>query len=142
MKRVLFVVLAAMLLPLAQGEEEVGYDEEELLECFRCDLGFWDTCYTTTVFCSSGEKCFTGRGKAADILDVKTQGCVKTEECSAESTLELYPNTTIYTMTKHCCDTPFCNAAHTHQPICMCSYLTAHVLLSLWYLTGASAGLH
>ncbi|CAL8247200.1 unnamed protein product [Lota lota] len=119
---------------------EVGFDEEELLECFRCDLGFWDACYTTTVYCSTGERCFTGRVKAVDLLDVKTQGCVKTEECSAETTLELYPNATLYTMTKHCCDTAFCNAAHT-LPIGTSSYLTAPVL-SLWYLTGAQTRLH
>lgn len=45
--------------------EPVGFEEEEeSLKCFRCDLGFWDTCYTTETNCSLGERCFTGRGKA------------------------------------------------------------------------------
>ena len=48
--------------------EEVGLEEEDLLECFRCDLGFWDACYTTRVYCSPGERCFTGRGKAGGPL--------------------------------------------------------------------------
>lgn len=38
--------------------------EEEVLECFHCDLGFWDACYTTKTSCSLGELCYTGRGKA------------------------------------------------------------------------------
>lgn len=38
--------------------------EMELLKCFRCDLGFWDACYTTETKCSRGERCYTGRGKA------------------------------------------------------------------------------
>lgn len=45
--------------------ESVGLEEErESLKCFRCDLGFWDACYTTETHCSFGERCFTGRGKA------------------------------------------------------------------------------
>ena len=39
-------------------------EDGEYLECFRCDLGFWDTCYTTQTKCGLGERCFTGRGKA------------------------------------------------------------------------------
>lgn len=50
---------------LEQLMESVGFEEEdESLKCFRCDLGFWDTCYTTEINCSHGERCFTGRGKA------------------------------------------------------------------------------
>ncbi len=48
--------------------ESVGFEEEEFLECFRCDLGFWDACYTTETNCSLGELCYTGRGKAG-VLD-------------------------------------------------------------------------
>uniref|UniRef100_A0A8C5NG91 UPAR/Ly6 domain-containing protein n=1 Tax=Gouania willdenowi TaxID=441366 RepID=A0A8C5NG91_GOUWI len=85
---------------------------EEYLTCFRCDLGFWDTCFTTETNCSLGERCFTGRGKAADVLDVKTLGCVKAEQCGVETTVELFSNETIFIMTKHCCNTSFCNSAH------------------------------
>ncbi|XP_077383984.1 protein Bouncer-like [Festucalex cinctus] len=146
MNGLMFCVLAVIMLMYAQGEEEeqleqmmdvAGFeDEEEVLQCFRCDLGFWDACYTTETNCSLGERCFTGRGKAADVLDVKTLGCVKAEECNVESTVELFSNNTVFVMTKHCCDTPFCNAAL--KP-------TTHTLLSItvaflisWCITGAS----
>lgn len=77
---------------------------------------------------------------AANVLDVKTQGCVRTEECGAATTLELYPNATVYTVTRHCCHTAFCNAAHRTLPAGACSYLTA-TTLALWYLTGAAGKL-
>ncbi|KAM6967477.1 uncharacterized protein FYW47_006188 [Aplochiton taeniatus] len=110
-------VFVIMMVTSAKGEEKldppVQQDKENLLKCFRCDLGFWDACYTTTTNCSSGEKCYTGRGKAADVLDVKMLGCAKAEECETETTMELFTYPQIYVMTKTCCDTPFCNAAHT-----------------------------
>ncbi len=53
---------------LEQPMESMGLVEEEFLKCFRCDLGFWDTCYTTEINCSIGERCYTGRGKAG-VLD-------------------------------------------------------------------------
>uniref|UniRef100_A0A673AS77 UPAR/Ly6 domain-containing protein n=1 Tax=Sphaeramia orbicularis TaxID=375764 RepID=A0A673AS77_9TELE len=105
-----------------------------LIPCFRCDLGFWDACYTTETNCSLGERCYTGRGKAADVLDVKTLGCVKAEECEVVTTVELFTNNTVFVMTKHCCDTPFCNSAPT-LPVNTLFYLTMAVL------TGASMGL-
>jgi len=59
---------------LGSGEEEGQLEqlmesveleqEEEYLECFRCDLGLWDACYTTETNCSHGELCYTGRGRA------------------------------------------------------------------------------
>lgn len=152
--------------------ESVGLaEEEELLQCFRCDLGLWDACYTTETNCSLGERCYTGRGKAgvldrtvflvsvcllisiistskliltechhfassADVLDVKTLGCVKAEECDVETTVELFPNNTVFVMTKHCCDTPFCNSAHklrVYTPL----YLAA-AFLTTWLITEAS----
>ncbi|XP_077455322.1 protein Bouncer-like isoform X2 [Stigmatopora argus] len=118
MKGVTFCALAFMMLVCARGEEQeqpgeaAGFiEEEEPLQCFRCDLGFWDACYTTETNCSLGERCFTGRGKAGDALDVKTLGCVNPEECNVETTVEFLFNNSIFVMTKHCCDTPFCNIA-------------------------------
>ncbi|XP_034030733.1 sperm acrosome membrane-associated protein 4-like [Thalassophryne amazonica] len=141
-------VFVIMVLAPAQGEEEeqlelltemAGYEEEqELLGCFRCDLGFWDACYTTKTNCSIGEHCYTGRGKAADLLDVKTLGCVKAEECDVVTAVELYDNKTIFVMTKHCCNTPFCNAAH-NQTINTLSYLTP-TLLTVWHLVHGLTG--
>ncbi|XP_028281266.1 sperm acrosome membrane-associated protein 4-like [Parambassis ranga] len=119
--------------------ESVGFEEqEEYLQCFRCDLGFWDACYTTETNCSLGERCYTGRGKAADSLDVKTLGCVKAEECGVETTVELFSNQTIFVMTKHCCDTSFCNSAHK-LPIYTFWYIAA-VFLTTWHVTEDSAG--
>ncbi|XP_018541701.2 sperm acrosome membrane-associated protein 4 [Lates calcarifer] len=118
--------------------ESVGFaEEEELLKCFRCDLGFWDACYTTETNCSFGERCYTGRGKAADVLDVKTLGCVKAEECNVETMVELFPDKTVFVMTKHCCDTPFCNSAHK-LPIQALLYLTVALLIT-WHISEASA---
>ncbi|KAM9805849.1 protein Bouncer-like [Syngnathus typhle] len=116
MRGLIVFLLAIVVFSYARGEEkeeleQMLEEEEELLQCFRCDLGFWDACYTTETNCSLGERCFTGRGKAVDVLDVKTLGCVKAEECNVESSVELFSNNTVFTMTKYCCDTPFCNAA-------------------------------
>ncbi|XP_062322319.1 sperm acrosome membrane-associated protein 4-like [Osmerus eperlanus] len=86
-------------------------EEMTLLECFRCDLGFWDACFTTKTNCSAGERCYTGRGRAADVLDVKMLGCVRAEECEVVTRVEIFPNTTFYTMTSSCCDTDLCNTA-------------------------------
>lgn len=55
--------------PLEQLGESMGYEEERplLLRCFKCELGFWDACYTTKTTCVPGERCFTGRGKAGAV---------------------------------------------------------------------------
>uniref|UniRef100_A0AAQ5ZVR7 UPAR/Ly6 domain-containing protein n=1 Tax=Amphiprion ocellaris TaxID=80972 RepID=A0AAQ5ZVR7_AMPOC len=149
MKGLISCVFAVMMLTSVYGEEEeqpeqlmesVGFEQEQLsLECFRCDLGFWDACYTTETNCSTGELCFTGRGRAANSLDVKTLGCVKAEECGVETTVELFSNNTIFVMTKHCCDTPFCNSAHK-LPIYALLYFTA-AFLTTWHISEASTGL-
>ncbi|XP_049902740.1 sperm acrosome membrane-associated protein 4-like [Epinephelus moara] len=147
MKGLILCVLAIVMLTPARGEEKeqpeqlmesMGFEEEEILECFRCDLGFWDACYTTETNCSAGEHCYTGRGKAADTLDVKTLGCVKADECGVETTVALFSNSTIFVMTKHCCDTPFCNSAH-RLSIATLLCLTVAVLTT-WHLTEASTG--
>ncbi|XP_029928655.1 protein Bouncer-like [Myripristis murdjan] len=143
MKGLIFCVFAIMILTPAQGDEEelaeqllekVEHEEEGSLECFRCDLGFWDACYTTKTECNRGEKCYTGRAKAGS-LDIKTLGCVKEEECEAVTTVELFSNTTVFVMTKYCCDTPFCNAGHK-LPVSLLVYLTGAVW-TIWHLTEA-----
>ncbi|XP_061811429.1 sperm acrosome membrane-associated protein 4-like [Nerophis lumbriciformis] len=146
MKGLIFCLFAIMMLMSAQGEEEESLEqvmdakgleeEEELLQCFRCDLGFWDVCYTTKINCSRGERCFTGRGKAADVLDVKTLGCVKAEECNMETTVELFSNNTIFVMTKHCCDTPYCNSAWKLQAETLLCITVAFMMS--WRIAGAS----
>ncbi|CAG11914.1 unnamed protein product [Tetraodon nigroviridis] len=146
MKGLIFCVFAIMVLTPAQGEEEdkpgllmdsAGYeDKNQLMKCFQCDLGFWDVCYTTKTVCSPEEHCFTGRGRAGD-LDIKTLGCAKAEECGVEATVQLFANKTIFAITKHCCDTPFCNSAHKLQMTTL--FYLAWALLAAWHLTEASA---
>ncbi|XP_053699650.1 sperm acrosome membrane-associated protein 4-like isoform X1 [Synchiropus splendidus] len=143
MDRRLIRVFTAFTLILAPGAGQndqsqmvaIGF-EEESLQCFRCDLGFWDACYTTETQCSSGERCYTGRGKAVGILDVKVLGCMKAEECRVEEKVELYTNNTLFVMTKHCCDTHFCNSAHKHQPLTGLHH--AALFLAAWCVTGVS----
>uniref|UniRef100_A0A8C6V2B5 UPAR/Ly6 domain-containing protein n=1 Tax=Neogobius melanostomus TaxID=47308 RepID=A0A8C6V2B5_9GOBI len=107
--------------------EAATLEDENSLECFRCDLGFWDACYTLKTNCSHTERCYTGRGKAADVLDVKTLGC-------------LFTNKTIFIMTKHCCDTPLCNSACRHPTnLLLWVFLMA---LTARQLGGASLGPH
>ncbi|XP_035989626.1 protein Bouncer-like [Fundulus heteroclitus] len=132
MKGLIFCVFAVMMITPAQGEEE---EQLTYLECFRCDLGFWDACYTTETNCSHGELCYTGRGKAADSLDIKTLGCVKAEECNVKTTVELFLNNTVFVMTKSCCDTPFCNSAQK-LPICTLHRL-ALAVLTICHITKA-----
>nr|XP_057941016.1 sperm acrosome membrane-associated protein 4-like [Doryrhamphus excisus] len=147
MKGLTFCLFAIVMLVSAQGEEEEPLEqmmnaegleeEEELLQCFRCDLGFWDACYTTETDCNPGERCFTGHGKAADVLDVKTLGCVKAEECDVETTVELFSNNTIFVMTKRCCDASFCNAAFRLRADTLFCITVAFVMS--WHFAGASA---
>ncbi|KAK7886780.1 hypothetical protein WMY93_026401 [Mugilogobius chulae] len=139
------------MLSAGRGEEEeqlgqmmdtAVYQEEDFLECFRCDLGFWDACYTTKTNCSPTQRCYTGRGIAADVLDVKTLGCAKAEECGVVTTVELFPNKTVFIMTKHCCDTPLCNSAHTRQLNSLLLLGVAATVLSSWLLNENSLGLN
>ncbi|KAI4811164.1 hypothetical protein KUCAC02_014082 [Chaenocephalus aceratus] len=82
------------------------------------------------------ERCYTGKGKAADTLDVKTLGCVKAEECDVENTVELFSNSTIFVMTKHCCNTPLCNSAHKLPHVTLLCLTVA--VLTTWHLSEAS----
>ncbi|XP_061676765.1 protein Bouncer-like [Syngnathoides biaculeatus] len=145
MRRAILCILAVFVLTYAQGEEQeqeqeqeqrTEADDEEWLQCFRCDLGFWDACYTTETNCSFGERCFTGRGKAVDVLDVKTLGCARPEECEVETTVELFSNNTVFVMTKHCCDGPFCNAAF--KPAADALSCVAASFLLCWCVAGTS----
>lgn len=40
----------------------------QTLDCFQCELGFWDMCHTTKTNCSAGEQCFVGIGVAGMCL--------------------------------------------------------------------------
>nr|XP_046191417.1 lymphocyte antigen 6D-like [Oncorhynchus gorbuscha] len=85
----------------------------QALKCYKCDLGFWDLCYTTEVNCNAGENCFSGVGKAIKFVDIKMKGCLKVNECNKTITTD-FPNSsnrTVYNIMKACCDTDLCNAA-------------------------------
>nr|XP_055065546.1 sperm acrosome membrane-associated protein 4-like [Misgurnus anguillicaudatus] len=84
------------------------------LGCFRCDLGFWNLCFTTKTNCSSHELCYVGIGKAASVVDVKEMGCLAAKECNKTTDVEFF-NKTLYTMKKSCCGEDFCNAGPALQ---------------------------
>ncbi|KAG5856603.1 hypothetical protein ANANG_G00009670 [Anguilla anguilla] len=81
------------------------------LECYKCDIGFWQLCFTSRTTCSPGEKCFRGVGQAAHVIDIMKKGCLKQDECDQVSTVEFFANRTIYTMNNTCCATDLCNHA-------------------------------
>ncbi|KAF4103511.1 sperm acrosome membrane-associated protein 4-like [Onychostoma macrolepis] len=87
----------------------------QALECFRCDLGFWDVCFTTKTNCSDDELCYVGIGKAASVLDIKVMGCLPVEECNKTTDVEFPANKTFYTLNTTCCEEDFCNAGPSIQ---------------------------
>ncbi|KAL4646816.1 sperm acrosome membrane-associated protein 4-like [Arapaima gigas] len=88
------------------------------LRCYKCNIGFWNMCITTTTSCSPGQSCFNGVGKAVQHIDLKMKGCLKNEDCDAVSTVDFLGNTTYY-MNKTCCATDLCNMApgSSHLPL-------------------------
>ncbi|XP_071383607.1 sperm acrosome membrane-associated protein 4-like [Centroberyx affinis] len=83
------------------------------LECYKCDLGIGSLCLTSKTTCAAGEQCFSGVGEAAGFVDIKKKGCLAEANCNKTEQLN-FPansNTTLYTMTKTCCNTDLCNAA-------------------------------
>ncbi|XP_053351315.1 sperm acrosome membrane-associated protein 4 [Clarias gariepinus] len=81
----------------------------QTLECFQCDLGFWDMCHTTTMNCSDGEQCFVGIGVAAAVLKIKMMGCLINDDCNKTTIVSFPVNKTLYKMTKYCCEEDYCN---------------------------------
>ncbi|MCJ8728566.1 hypothetical protein PDJAM_G00005960 [Pangasius djambal] len=81
----------------------------QALECYHCDLGFWDMCHTTKLNCSAGEQCFVGIGVAASVLKIKMMGCLAKDGCNKTTIVTFPANKTLYKMTKNCCDENYCN---------------------------------
>ncbi|KAK5911110.1 hypothetical protein CgunFtcFv8_005316 [Champsocephalus gunnari] len=86
------------------------------LQCYKCTIGFGDFCITSKITCASGELCYSGNGEAVGFVDVKKKGCLVLAKCNTTENTDLpysisSSNTTLYHMTKTCCDTNLCNAA-------------------------------
>ncbi|CAJ1083234.1 sperm acrosome membrane-associated protein 4 [Xyrichtys novacula] len=87
----------------------------QALQCYKCKIGFWNMCLTSEVGCAADEQCFSGIGKAAGFVDITMKGCLKVAECNQTKDVNLpgsdSNSTTLYTMTKTCCNMDLCNAA-------------------------------
>lgn len=84
----------------------------QALQCYKCKIGFFNLCFTTKTTCESGQHCFNGEGKAVGFVDVTTKGCLNVADCNKTNEVnfpESSSNTTVYTLTKTCCDTDLCN---------------------------------
>ncbi|XP_041812060.1 prostate stem cell antigen [Chelmon rostratus] len=86
----------------------------QALQCYKCKIGLWDLCITSTTTCESGEQCYSGVGTAVGFMDLKMKGCLAVAECNQTKEVN-FPssssNSTVYVMTKTCCGTDLCNAA-------------------------------
>ncbi|KAA0710769.1 hypothetical protein E1301_Tti022960 [Triplophysa tibetana] len=85
----------------------------QALQCYKCSLGLGSVCFTTKEMCqSSNEHCFSGVGKAAGFVEIKTKGCLEVSKCNKTETVGFPTNdSTVYTITKTCCNTDLCNSA-------------------------------
>ncbi|KAK2854820.1 hypothetical protein Q7C36_006689 [Tachysurus vachellii] len=100
----------------------------QTLECFHCDLGFWDMCHTTKVNCSIGEQCFAGTGVAASVLNIKMMGCLARDDCNKTTVVTFPANKTVYKMTKYCCEEDLCNGG---TEVLMASYTLTTLAIAL-----------
>ncbi|KAJ8334970.1 hypothetical protein SKAU_G00406090 [Synaphobranchus kaupii] len=83
----------------------------QALQCYKCDFGIGSLCITTKETCKEGEQCYSGEGKAAHVVPIKTKGCLPIAECNKVTDLPLIDNATIYTIEKTCCSEDLCNSA-------------------------------
>jgi len=86
----------------------------QALQCYECKIGLWRLCITSKTTCKDGELCYSGVGKAAKVVEIKMKGCLETSKCNKTEDVT-FPgdenSTTIYSMTKTCCEGDLCNAA-------------------------------
>ncbi|XP_054879661.1 sperm acrosome membrane-associated protein 4-like [Poeciliopsis prolifica] len=82
------------------------------LQCYKCTLGLWNVCYTTKITCDAGQRCFSGEGGSGEVK-IKMKGCLDVAKCDKTENVNLpgTSNTTVYSMTKTCCNANLCNAA-------------------------------
>ncbi|XP_037651461.1 protein Bouncer [Sebastes umbrosus] len=86
----------------------------QTLQCYKCIIGIGDVCITSKTDCAVGEQCFSGEGKAANVISIKMKGCLEVAKCNKTEQTTIpgtSSNATVYTITKTCCDTPLCNVA-------------------------------
>ncbi|XP_028317818.1 prostate stem cell antigen-like [Gouania willdenowi] len=85
----------------------------QALMCYECKIGIADLCITKETTCEVGEHCFSGEGKAVGFLPLKMKGCLKTDKCNLtrDESFPFISNSSVYSMTKTCCETNLCNAA-------------------------------
>ncbi|KAG7261880.1 hypothetical protein CRUP_006296 [Coryphaenoides rupestris] len=84
------------------------------LQCYKCDIGIFSLCATSKEVCATGEQCYSGVGTAAGFVEVKMKGCLPVADCNKTMDTNLpgtLSNTTVYSMTKTCCNMDLCNAA-------------------------------
>ncbi|KAL4629620.1 sperm acrosome membrane-associated protein 4-like [Arapaima gigas] len=86
----------------------------QALQCYKCDIGFWNLCITTKTDCTGTDQCYSGVGKAAKVIDIKMKGCLNVSECNRVTDVTFTGNSILYQMNKTCCNTDLCNAA-PHQ---------------------------
>uniref|UniRef100_A0A3P9JI48 Sperm acrosome associated 4 like n=1 Tax=Oryzias latipes TaxID=8090 RepID=A0A3P9JI48_ORYLA len=85
----------------------------QTLQCYKCDIGFWNLCITSKITCKDGEHCFSGVGTAASFMDIKMKGCLAFASCNQTENVN-FPsnsNTSVYKMVKTCCNSELCNGA-------------------------------
>ncbi|KAM9496930.1 uncharacterized protein Hap1MRO34_003159 [Clarias gariepinus] len=81
------------------------------LQCYKCDLGVFNLCFTSKTTCSGDQQCFSGQGSTLGIT-LSSSGCLSLGECNKTSDVTFPTNsTTIYKFTKTCCNTDLCNTA-------------------------------
>ncbi|XP_062291663.1 sperm acrosome membrane-associated protein 4 [Scomber scombrus] len=86
----------------------------QALQCYECKIGIWNLCLTTKTTCDEGKHCFSGVGKAAKVVDIKTKGCLAVAECNQTKEVN-FPsgsnNSVVYSLNKTCCSNDLCNNA-------------------------------
>ncbi|XP_035038073.1 prostate stem cell antigen-like [Hippoglossus stenolepis] len=86
----------------------------QALQCYKCNIGVWGMCITSETECKAGQHCFSGVGTAAaGHVAIRKKGCLAEVYCNKTTSWNLLSNSnsTLYTMTKTCCNTDLCNAA-------------------------------
>ncbi|XP_039624721.1 sperm acrosome membrane-associated protein 4-like [Polypterus senegalus] len=103
------------------------------LQCYKCDIGLFGLCITSTINCSQGDSCFssTGTPSAVSFVKITEKGCRASLLCSSTNitTDSVLYNSMNYTVTYTCCTGELCNGGTTLA----FSTLTAIVMATVWF---------